>query len=104
MGEGGAARHAAKGPTSNVVWAPFPLVVCSGRHGGVLRKSADQESTDGRAARYVAAPVCTGIYGFVASPGAGLCRPVPGRVGPRQDRRSRIDHVRAGTDVVLAKL
>jgi hypothetical protein len=36
---------------------------------------------------------CTGIYGFVASLGPAFCRPVPGKVDPRQDRRSRMDHV-----------
>jgi hypothetical protein len=49
------------------------------------------------AARYVAVPFCTGICSFVASPGPGSCRPVPGRADPRHDRRPRIDHVVGST-------
>ena len=89
--QGGRLRHPAPGMLERQATTRHKTTLSSlGRH--ELIEPADKESTDGRAARYVAVPFCAGIYGFVASPDLGLCRSVPGRVDPRQDRRSRMDH------------
>jgi hypothetical protein len=40
----------------------------------------------------IAPPFRIGFYYFVALSDPGCCRPVPDRVDPRRNRRSRMDH------------